>query len=61
MLKQYKSPIMVGICSFLGLFLITLNVLLASFSFLYLLFFICSLVGVTVMISAIHEELQNAN
>jgi hypothetical protein len=61
MLKQYKSPIMVGICTFLGLFLITLNVILASFSFLYLLFFICSLVGVTVMISAIHEEFQNAN
>lgn len=61
MLKQYKSPIMVGICTFLGLFLITLNVILASLSFLYLLFFICSLVGVTVMISAIHEELQNAN
>lgn len=61
MLKQYKSPIMIAICSFLGLFLITLNVLLASFSFLYLLFFICSLVGVTVMVAAIHEEFQNAN
>ncbi len=60
MLKQYKSPLMVAICSFLGLFLITLNVLLASFSFLYLLFFICSLVGVTVMLAAIHEEFQNA-
>lgn len=60
MLKQYKSAIMVGICTFLALFLITLNVILASFSLLYLVFFICSLVGVTVMVAAIHEEFINA-
>lgn len=60
MLKQYKSPLMVAICTSLGLFLITLNVILASFSFLYLVFFICSLVGVTVIVAAIHEEFQNA-
>jgi len=60
MLKQYKSPLIVAICTLGGLFLITLNVLLASFSFLYLLFFICSLVGLMVMVAAIHEEFQNA-